>query len=166
MKPSAVLDESRHYRYLLNRRWQSGGDIAVFIMLNPSTADERHDDPTIRRCYQFAADNGYGALAVVNLFAFRATKPKDLVLASDPIGPQNDMHIIQAVRDSSVVIAAWGAEKPFSRPRARAVERLIAEDHVILYCLGLTRDGCPRHPLYVRGGTSLIPYRRVEEGKR
>lgn len=139
------------YRYSLTRRWRPG-PTCTFIMLNPSTADAWQDDPTIRRCRSFAEREGCGALAVANIFAFRATDPKHMKATADPIGPENDAHLIEMmVASDGPVIAAWGAHGSFL-DRARAV-RLLTD--VPLWCLGMTKERHPRHPLYVHGETPL-----------
>lgn len=135
------------YRYLLWRRWAEA-DSLLFIMLNPSTADAERDDPTIRRCIGFARSWGFGGVEVVNLFAWRATLPRALARARDPVGPHNDRAISQAVARSRAVIAAWGVHGALG-DRDEQVAQLLAATR--LRCLGLTRDGAPRHPLYVAG---------------
>src|SRR4028119_2392792 len=89
----AIFDPTRTYRYALWRTWDAARPPVAFVLLNPSTADARRDDPTIRRCANFARTWGFGGLEVVNLFAFRATHPTDLKCAADPVGPQNDVHL-------------------------------------------------------------------------
>ena len=146
----AVFSEDRVYRYELWRRW-GGGDVVVFIGLNPSTADESMNDPTIRRCIGFAKDWGYGGLCMLNLFAFRATDPAVMKAADDPVGPQNDetlMRIAGAFRTTGehpLVIAAWGVHGEHDA-RARKVMEWLPN----LSCLGLTKDGHPKHPLYLK----------------
>ena len=117
-------------------------------MLNPSTADARRDDPTIRRCMGFARLWGYSVLEVRNLFAWRATDPRELLTAPDPTGGPRGDRELQAVAKADLVIAAWGARVPFARDR----EALALLGGCDLKCLGRTRNGQPRHPLYVRGG--------------
>jgi hypothetical protein len=134
------------YRYELTRRWTSGSFV-TWIMLNPSTADASTDDPTIRRCSGFARLWGFGAMAVVNLFALRATDPRELKASDDPVGPQNDDAIHDAVVKSRLTVAAWGAHGSL-HDRAAEVVELVAELRP-LYCLGQTRYGHPRHPLYL-----------------
>ena len=149
---SAVLSECGLYRYRLERRWADGPK-ALFIMLNPSTADAEKDDPTIRRCISFAKREGCGGLIVVNLFAFRATEPDALLLADDPIGPDNPGALAAAVADcDGPLIAAWGAW-PGARAAGEAVVRKLGPR---ARCLGLTKAGSPRHPLYVAGDAPLI----------
>lgn len=121
-------------------------------MLNPSTADATSDDPTIRRCTGFARARGFGGLRVLNLFALRCTDPAEMKGAPDPVGPQNDVFLRNAfarsVSEGSPVIAAWGVHG-IHLLRDDAVRALAAECGVKLMCLGATKDGHPRHPLYV-----------------
>ena len=151
VRVSAVFSPDRVYRYELRRTW-GPGPVVAFIGLNPSTADETVDDPTIRRCIGFAKRWGYGGLVMLNLFAFRATDPRDMRAADDPVGPDNDRHLIAATSESGLVVAAWGVHGAY-RNRDREVAGLLAWN---LMALGLTRDGHPRHPLYVRGDAELI----------
>lgn len=146
------------YRYSLDRIWNAHRPAALFIMLNPSTADADEDDPTIRRCISFAKREDCGGIRVVNLFALRSTDPDALAQHPAPVGPQTDRLICSALcQDPGVVIAAWGAH-PFAVMRAQQVARLVAAHGLALQCLGVTKDGAPRHPLYVRGDTPLIPW--------
>lgn len=157
MRAWAEISDCGRYRFLLGRRWGSDGPGACWVMLNPSTADAEIDDPTIRRCVGFSRAWGYTGLVVVNLFAWRATDPGDLVRADDPVGPGNDQWIRDAVSDAAMVVAAWGNPPKPGRlyRRGRTVEGLIKASGRIIHHLGLTKDGHPRHPLYVRGDTSL-----------
>lgn len=136
----------RPYRYTLTRRWADGPAMLV-IGLNPSTADETVDDPTIRRCMRFARDWGYGGVLMGNLFAFRATDPRAMKTALDPVGERNDHWLWRLASLAGVVVAAWGAHGEH-RGRAQAVvdSRVLGSFTV----LGLTKDGHPRHPLYMR----------------
>ncbi|NYJ75100.1 DUF1643 domain-containing protein [Allobranchiibius huperziae] len=154
---ASICGCGRH-RYRLSRRWGSkGGPTATFIMLNPSTADADVDDPTIRRCIGFARREGCTGLVVVNLYAWRATKPADLWTADDPVGPENDEAISGALRLARLhggpVIAAWGAHARSDRVGA---VRELTRGVVALTCLGVTEGGHPRHPLYVRGDQPLV----------
>lgn len=153
----ATLSPCGTYRYTLSRIWDASLPAALFIMLNPSTADASVDDPTIRRCRSFATREGCGALTVVNLFALRATDPGELTTHPDPVGPDNDTHIALALgKQPEVVIAAWGA-LPFARARAAAVTSILAPTWQV-NCLGTTKSGDPRHPLYVRGDQPLAAW--------
>ena len=157
--PSGAVIEG-DYRYLLWRelREERAGGTILWVMLNPSTADGSEDDPTIRRCLGFAESWGYGAVEVVNLFAARATDPRDLDRFEDPVGPRNDAYLTAAARRASRIVCAWGAHRG-TEPERRAVEvtnRIVEIDH--LWCLGLTASGQPRHPLYLSADTLLQPY--------
>jgi hypothetical protein len=146
------------YRYSLWRRVCASSSRVLFIMFNPSTADEAKDDPTIRRCAAFARGWGYGRLEVCNLFAYRATDPRTLRRIVDPVGPLNDAMIARAAKRADTVVVAWGVEGARSR-RADVVMGLLRSSTV--YCVGTTRDGFPRHPLYVRGDSLLAPFARA-----
>lgn len=156
--PPAVISGDERYRYLLTRRCGPRLRPVVFVMLNPSTADARVDDPTIRRCVGFARTWGYDVMCVVNLYALRATDPRDLRKAEDPVGPDNDRYLAHARRIVNVfggiVVAAWGGFAPTDRVAAGVA----ALGDVPLHCLGVTKYGQPRHPLYVRGDTHPMPW--------
>ncbi len=144
------------YRYRLTRTWDAAAPAVVFVMLNPSTADASEDDPTIRRCLGFARRERAGGLVVANLFAFRATDPKALEDAADPIGPDNARWISTCVRETSgPVVAAWGASVPRRHEDivGRTVIPLLPVDR--LRCLGRTASGAPRHPLYLPASAAL-----------
>ena len=115
-------------------------------MLNPSTANAHVDDPTIRRCIRFALDWGYSKLVVRNLFAIRATKPRDLLVLENPTGGRSGNQSLARANGADVIVAAWGAFVPFDR--VATARRVL--DPAKLVCLGTTKDGQPRHPLYVR----------------
>jgi len=127
-------------------------------MLNPSMADAEQDDPTLRRCMGFAQGWGFSTLSVHNLFALRATDTKELLTANDPVGPLGDVEFLVATT-ADLVIAAWGAGVPFDRDR-QAMEMLKGTP---LYCLGRTKDGHPRHPLYVKKGLQPMSFANVED---
>ena len=146
------------YRYMLTRDWDLDHDRMTIIMLNPSTADQNTDDPTIRRCITFAKREGHGGLQVVNLFGYRATNPATLRTATDPVGPDNDDALLDALDTANYVVVAWGAH-PFAKERAAEVLAVIADHGLPVLCLGTTKDGHPRHPLYVKGDQPLVPYR-------
>lgn len=155
----AVISDDGLYRYKLTRRW---GDTAetdphlVWVMLNPSTADGTYDDPTIRKCVGFARRFAYGGIHVVNLFAYRATDPRDLAKAADPVGPHNVAWQLDAIQGGNPVVAAWGAG--FGRlPWAPSLVDLRGYRQQV-WCLGTTRSGMPRHPLYVPYTQMLEPW--------
>ena len=129
---------------MLWREWIGGDGYAMFVGLNPSTADETMDDPTVRRCINFAKAWGYGALCMTNIFAFRATDPADMKAAIDPVGPDNDKTLLEMARSAGVVIAAWGVHGAY-------LERSAKVHHMLgpLHCLALTKEGHPGHPLYL-----------------
>ena len=164
---SATLSPCGAYRYTLTREWDPSLPRALFVMLNPSTADAEVDDPTIRRCIGFARRDGFGSIEVVNLFAFRATDPRELWRAGmgwvSIVGPDNDRHVSEAVKRAVQHVAAWGADPPGARSRGLHHWRALWTSDITrraggLHCLGVTKDGRPRHPLYVRGDASLIPW--------
>jgi hypothetical protein len=146
---SVVVSNCGKYRYHLYRKLGEGRRSATFIMLNPSTADHKFDDPTIRKVMGFVRRWGCDELHVVNLFAFHATKPADLRAATDPVGPENRAwlrRVVELARDG-LVVCAWGVHGA-SMGQDRAVLRWI-RGLCQPMCLGLTRDGHPRHPLHV-----------------
>jgi hypothetical protein len=151
---SALFSPCRRYRYELWRRWSSDGRYCMFIGLNPSTADETLDDPTIRRCVRFARDWGFGAMLMCNLFAFRATDPQVMKAEDEPIGSENDRWLIVNGSAAGIVVAAWGVHGAHLN-RGNTVRSLLGWK---LQCLGVTKDGFPRHPLYLPLHTKPIHY--------
>lgn len=148
---TAEISECGRYRWSLTRSWldlPTSGTVA-FVMLNPSTANGLEDDPTIRRCIGFARTWGFSRLLVVNLFALRSTDPTKLLTAENPTGGEaGDSAIRQCASLADLIVAAWGAKVPFGRDKE--VERMLLEKRQ-LHCLGFTKKGAPRHPLYMRG---------------
>jgi hypothetical protein len=150
------------YRYALTRRW-GGSPIAVFWMLNPSTADAFDDDPTIRRCVGFARREGCGGLVVVNVFAMRSADPALLATHADAVGP-NNAQVVQTVLATAVagghpVIAAWGADTHLARSgHLTMIAKWVAEAGVDLKCLGVTKTGQPKHPARLHSNTPLVAY--------
>lgn len=143
----AVYSDCERYRYLLTRSWGRGPK-ALFVMLNPSTATEVQNDPTVERCQRRAVALGYGAFRVTNIFAFRATDPKVMRAAADPIGPANDAAILESLSWADTVLCAWG-NHGLHLDRGAAVTTLLRQAGVPLFHLGLTGQAQPRHPLYV-----------------
>ncbi|NHC35834.1 DUF1643 domain-containing protein [Scytonema millei VB511283] len=157
MKMSAAIAPDGLYRYSLTRVWETDLPCIGFIMLNPSTADATKDDPTIRRCINFARNWGYGGIEVGNLFAYRATDWLVLRRVFDPVGCENDSYLMRMQQSVEKIVIAWGNYGSWQQ-RDKSVLGLLSQGRV-LYCLGVTLQGQPRHPLYVRGGAVLIPYR-------
>lgn len=158
MRSGARLSEDGRYRYLLWRSWDMTLPTMTFVMLNPSTADADMDDPTIRRCIGFAKRDGCGELVVVNLFGYRTHDPKVLLEAMDagvdPFGPDQDEVMGTALNQhSGPLVAAWGAHGA-----ARAAMHKLPD--IPMVCLGTTKSGAPRHPLYVKGDQPLVEWTR------
>jgi hypothetical protein len=156
---TAIISPCGAYRYALTRT----GDAlpgkpgrAMFLMLNPGTADATLDDPTIRRCRSFACSWGFDGITVGNLYALRSTDPAALWLHHDPIGPENDAYLYEMATTHSRVVCGWGANA--RDDRVAAVVKLLREAGAELACLGTTKSGAPRHPLYVRGGQPLLKW--------
>jgi hypothetical protein len=143
----AVLSPCERYRYALGRAWDFDLKPVLFVGLNPSTADAETDDPTIRRCIRFARDWGYGGILMGNLFGLRATDPRTMKAALDPVGERTDYWLRRMCTLAGLVVACWGAHGDH-RERAQAV----VDSGVLgsFTVLGLTNAGHPRHPLYMR----------------
>ena len=144
---TAVYSPCEAYRYLLTRAW-GDGPRALFIMLNPSTATEVQNDPTVERCERRARTLGFGGFRVCNIFAYRATDPRVMRAAADPVGPLNDRAILDSIPWADQVICAWGTHGAHL-DRGAQVEALLRTTGRPLWHLGLTRDGHPKHPLYI-----------------
>lgn len=154
---SAVISECGKYRHNLTRKVSDKEGLLTFIMLNPSTADAELDDPTIRKCKGFCDRFGYGALQVVNLFDFRATNPDELKKTSYPASKHN-MDIIRAAAImSDKVICAWGTKGIYNRQNEKVLQ-MLGKENISLYALDITKDGHPKHPLYVPYDTELKRY--------
>lgn len=153
LKKAAIISKCGAYRYVLLRGWDLSKPTVVFVCLNPSTADAQNDDPTLRRCIGFARDWNFGQVAIVNLFAYRATNPKALLEVDDPVGPDNDYWLDKMAEGKKLFVAAWG-NKGMLLNRDMFVEPLLPN----MQCLGITKTGQPRHPLYIRADTKLQPY--------
>ncbi|MBT0957944.1 DUF1643 domain-containing protein [Alphaproteobacteria bacterium KMM 3653] len=146
---TAVYSPCEHYRYALTREWDSAGGKVLFIMLNPSTATEVQNDPTVERCERRARALGFGAFRVCNIFAWRDTDPKAMRAAADPVGPENDSAILQGCDWADRIICAWGAHGEHLG-RGTQVAQILRDTALPLYHLGLTKAGHPRHPLYLK----------------
>jgi hypothetical protein len=154
---TALYSRCEIYRYRLTRVWDDAGPHALFVMLNPSTASELRNDATVGRCEARARRSGFGAFSVCNLFALRATRPADLRRASEPVGHDNDRILLESALEAEVVICAWGVHGAF-RDRGPTVAGRLADLGRPLWHLGLTKDGHPRHPLYLRNDALLEPW--------
>ena len=150
MKKDAILSEDRKYRYVLSRIWDESKPLVVIIGLNPSTADEKDDDNTIKKCINFSKNWGYGGLYMLNLFAFRATAPSDMFNASSPIGEENSKYIEKYSKLSDKVICSWSNNGNFKN---RSKEVLLNIENK--FYLKLNKTGEPAHPLYLN--KNLIP---------
>ena len=145
MKRSANFSRCRTYRYALWRSWDEHKPYAMIIGLNPSTADEVEDDPTLIRCINFAKSWGYGGVCMTNLFAYRATDPNDMKAAADPVGASNNRWLTRLAKEAGIVVAAWGNDGSYLN-RASQIKNKISN----LYCLKMNKSGEPAHPLYLR----------------
>lgn len=154
MKTDAIFSKDRVYRYVLTRQWDETLPVLVYVLLNPSTADETTNDPTISRCIDIARYNGYGAIKVMNLFAYRATEPCDLKKGCDPVGPDNDRYLRNEINGLPVVVA-WGNHGTFL-DRSLQVRALLSDQKLL--CVAKNASGEPKHPLYVKTKTPFIPF--------
>lgn len=161
----AVMSKDNTYRYSLTRIWELSLPRICFIMLNPSTADHKEDDPTIRRVMGFSKSLGFGSVEVVNLFAYRATDPENMKRYPDPIGPENNQHIFKAVEDSTKVILAWGNNGTFMGRNEQVMEMLKNDKH--LYALEVSKPGHPKHPLFLKLGLEPVLFtKEARENRR
>ena len=151
MKRDVVFSRDKQYRYLLSRVWEEHLPIVTFVGLNPSVADDVDDDPTTKRCMDFAKRWGFGGVKLVNLFAHVSTDRKALRTTLDPIGPENDDYLISSYKNSDIIVAAWGNDGKLLS-RARMVRKHIP----VMLCLDINKSGEPKHPLYVKSGA--LPY--------
>ncbi len=145
---TAVYSDCEKYRYSLTRIWEPAGRKALFIMLNPSTATEVQNDPTVERCERRARTLGFGSFQVTNIFAWRDTDPKKMRAAAEPVGAANDKAITEGCAWADQIIAGWGAHGEHLA-RGAAMEGVLRATGLPVYHLGLTKAGHPRHPLYI-----------------
>jgi len=154
--PPAIFSRCRTYRYTLWREWDLfNKNYAMFIGLNPSTADEVNNDPTVRRCIDYAKRWGYGAMCMMNAFAFRATDPTVMKAHPTPVGRKNDHWLKEMARDAGIIIAAWGLHG-LHQNRQEKVLKLIQQP---IHCLTITKDGIPGHPLYLKKSLTPVLFR-------
>ena len=154
---TAVYSDCERYRYSLTRIWAPAGPKVLFVMLNPSTATEVQNDPTVERCERRARALGFGGFRVANIFAFRATDPRVMRAEADPIGPGNDTAIAQSAPWADRIICAWGTHGAHLDRGAQVSALLRATDQP-LYHLGLTKAGHPTHPLYIAYDRQPAPW--------
>lgn len=154
---TAVYSDCERYRYSLTRIWDPAGRKALFVMLNPSTATEVQNDPTVERCERRARALGFGAFQVTNIFAWRDTDPRKMRAATDPVGPENDSAILDGAIWADQIVAAWGTHGAHLN-RGPAVETLLRASGHDLYHLGLSKAGHPKHPLYISYNQSPEPW--------
>lgn len=158
----AVFSACGLYRYQLWRVWDPTKPVVVFVMLNPSKADHQKDDSTIIRCQNFAKSWNCGGVYVINLFAFRSTYPTELLQAEDPIGTSNLSYQLVTMhkRDVDSIVVAWG-NSPIVRKLQKSSPDYLFEvfGGLPLYHMGLSKDGTPKHPLYLKSDTLLAPFK-------
>ncbi len=156
----AVFSQDRLYRYILRRKLEGNSNqVCLFICLNPSTADEVHDDPTVRRCRGYATQWGFGHLEVANIFALRSTDPGGLYRDIDPVGPDNNLHIYEAAGRADSIVVAWGNHGRLLY-RGRTVLYNINFLGKTIHHFGLTQKYQPKHPLYLPKLATLYSFDR------
>lgn len=157
----AIFNDMRTHRYLLRRIWDEEREMICFIGLNPSTANEDENDPTIKSCMRIARNQNAGGIYMVNLFSYITAYPDVLVANfNDAVNPKTNLYIDSSFRACHKIICAWG-RWPFAHTRKKEIEHLIAEDPYFenrVYCLGKNQDGSPKHPLYIKSDIELINY--------
>ena len=157
MIKNAYFSDCTKYRYWLLREWDVELPKIIFVGLNPSTADHINDDPTTRRCINFAIDYRYGGMYMLNLFALRSTDPKGLKLVTDPVGDINKETFYNIVNESQTVVCAWGTKGEFLH-QDKNVLKWLNDSKASIKCLEITKNGHPKHPLYVAKNTELKNY--------
>lgn len=159
-----IMGKNDEYRYKLHRCWYAPGPTLLFIMLNPSTADGHDDDPTIRRCRNFAKAWGFGGIKIGNLMAYRTSRPSELLDVRDPVGPENAGMLREMAISATTIVCAWGGiskgkgGKPIVADPLHYLMHECGIDPGKLWALAINKDGSPQHPLYVSADTELIMY--------
>ena len=152
LETTAIYSPYSMYRYVLKRTWPVGNDkLVTFVLLNPSTATEHQDDPTIRRCVRFAIQWGYSGLYILNLFGYRATLPSDMRKAYDPVGPENLKYIKET--QTELVVVGWGNHGTY-----KGQDKIVLNELNNPHSLGINKNGTPKHPLYVPYSSKLELY--------
>lgn len=160
MERDAVISDCQKFRYQLTRIWDRTRPKLMIVGLNCSTADTRKNDPTVRREILFAMDMKFGSLYKANLFAFRTPNPKEMKAALDPVGPENNSWIARMAAEADKVVVAWGTHGSFGG-RDRAVEEILKMIGKPLWCFGITKNGFPKHPLYLPSETRLVAWNGI-----
>ena len=153
MKKDAIISTDKKYRYSLSRIWNEKLPLVAFVGLNPSTADDKIDDPTLIRCIAYAKKWQYGGVYMINLFAYRATEPSEMKNAIEPVGEENTEHIKKVISNVDKVICAWGNDGAFLNQN-KMILSLIETP----YCLKVNKTGEPAHPLYLKKTLEPIFY--------
>lgn len=160
----AVISDDGLYRYYLERDWGKGRKL-YFLMYNPSTADGKEDDPTINRCIDFAKRNNYTRIGVINLYAYRAADPKDLLKCQDPIGPKNFKSLEDAAKIAKQytypIVCAFGNNSEVIKGHHKKVIEIF--NGCNLLCLGTNKNGSPKHPLYIKSEQQLLEWKEYRE---
>jgi len=156
----AIYSDCECYRYSLTRVWHETGRRVHFVMLNPSTATEVQNDPTVERCERRARALGFGAFRVTNIFAWRDTDPQKMRAAHDPVGPANDAAILDACDWADVTVAAWGTHGEHL-DRGAKVKVLLQNTDIPVFHLGLSKAGHPKHPLYISYAQQPVPWNEL-----
>jgi hypothetical protein len=158
LKSTAVFSSCRTWRYILHRVWAADQPQVMVVGLNPSTATETVNDPTVTRCINYARAWGYGGMVMTNLFAFRATDLRVMKAAPDPVGPENNHWLLETAKNSSLVLCAWGNHGVYEN-RAQIIPELFRGTGITLHCLGFTKFGAPKHPLYLKADLRPVEFR-------
>lgn len=155
----AIYSDCERYRYLLEIVWNPGGNLLQVIGLNPSTATEKQDDPTVTRCRNYAARWGYGGLLMTNLFGFRATNPEVMKSFGEPVGGDNFKTVLDQADRAGKILVAWGNHGTH-KGMSKAMTRLLETDHADkVFCLQINeKTGEPKHPLYCRADLEPVPF--------
>lgn len=164
----ATFSECRRWRYTLWRRWSAFSEdesLAVWLCLNPSTASEHKNDPTVTRCIEFSKSWGYTGMVMLNLFGYRATDPKEMKRYQEPVGDQNDAAIIEVSQYAKALICGWGNHGSHQDRDLRVLSKL-RRAKVKPMCLVVTGKGQPQHPLYVKASKQPIPFSGRNDGRR
>jgi len=160
MIKDAIISSDDKYRYVLSRIWDESKSKVMIIGLNPSTADASYDDPTIRKCIKYAKSWGYGGIYMLNLFAFRASKPKIMFSVDEPIGVENNQYLMDYSLKCDKVVCAWGSDGNYKN-RSSEIKSKLSN----LHYLARNKSGEPSHPLYLKPELTPIRFNSEAENK-